>query len=531
MANKTILGNPLTIDQESFKLLVNSVEDFAIYIINPEGIIITWNEGAHRIKGYESSEVIGKKISIFYTAEDVALGLPEKNLEQAKKTGHYEVEGWRIRKDGSRFLANVLFIPIKDAEGRLIGFGKITRDITENKRREDQMLDKHLDLEKRLHKSESEIGDYKHALDEFSIVAITDQKGTIKYVNENFCRISQYSKEELLGQDHRIINSKFHEKTFFRNLWVTIANGNIWRGEIKNRAKDGSYYWVDTTIVPFLNGDGKPYQYLAVRTDITPRKLAEEEVLRVNENLERKVTERTLQLTEALEREKELSDMKSRFVSLASHEFRTPLSAILSSISLIEHYISAGENDKSKKHIERAKSSVHHLTAILDDFLSLDKLEQGKVNVQNSHFKVIELLEDAITETSGMFRKKNQLIHLRCTDDLELYQDKKILKNILLNLLSNASKYSTEEKTIDIKAERAGGHVCITIKDEGMGIPAEAQKELFSKFFRAKNVSNIQGTGLGLHIVAKYVELIRGTIHFTSKENAGSTFIICLPAT
>src|SRR5688500_14982800 len=186
------------------------------------------------------------------------------------------------------------------------------------------MKRQNIELEDRLQKSESETLAYKHALDEAAIVAITDQKGIITHVNENFCRISKYSAAELIGQDHRIVNSSYHASEFIRNLWVTIARGKIWRGELKNRAKDGTYYWVDTTIVPFLNEKGKPFQYLAIRADITQRKQAEEEILRINENLERKIKERTFELTEALERERELSDMKSRFVSMASHEFRTP---------------------------------------------------------------------------------------------------------------------------------------------------------------------------------------------------------------
>ena len=140
------------------------------------------------------------------------------------------------------------------------------------------------------------ISDYKFALDTASIIAITDQKGIIKHVNDNFCKISKYSREELIGQDHRIINSRYHPKEFIRNLWVTIANGKTWKGELRNRAKDGSIYWVDTTIVPFLNEEGKPYQYMAIRSDITGRKMLEDNMIKLNLKLEDKVDERTREL-------------------------------------------------------------------------------------------------------------------------------------------------------------------------------------------------------------------------------------------
>lgn len=386
------------------------------------------------------------------------------------------------------------------------------------------------ELEKKLHLSQVEISDYKHALDVSCIVAITDQKGIIHHVNENFCSISKYTREELIGQDHRIINSAYHPKDFIRNLWVTIARGKVWRGELKNRAKDGSFYWVDTTIVPFLDEHGKPYQYLAIRSDITQRKLAEEQLLQSNEELENKVVERTLELTQALERERELNEMKSRFVSMASHEFRTPLSAILSSISLVDHYITLDQREKRQKHVDRIKASVKNLTSLLDDFLSLEKLEQGKVETHTSDFDLAELLEDVVEEMDGMLRKKNQTVKLEFEGEKMIHQDKKILRNIFLNLLSNAVKYSAEWKEILVTAIVENNKASISVRDQGIGIPAEAQKHLFGKFFRAENATNIQGTGLGLNIVKRYVELLDGDISFISKENLGSTFTVDFPA-
>ncbi|WP_018616428.1 sensor histidine kinase [Segetibacter koreensis] len=519
------------IDQASYRLLVENVKDYAIFMIDPDGYIISWNKGAEQIKGYTESEIIGKHFSIFYTKEDFKNRHHEQNLKMAKELGKVEDEGWRVRKDGSVFWANVVFTALKDSRGKLIGFGKVTRDMTRRRKAEEEIKRLNSELRVQLQRSKSEVLDYRHAIDEASIVAITDQKGVIKYVNDNFCKISKYGKEELIGQDHRIINSGYHSKAFFRDLWETITTGKVWRGELKNKAKDGSFYWVDTTIIPFLDENEQPYQYLAIRSDITQRKLAEEQITRINEGLEKKIRERTLELTEALEREKELSELKSRFVSMASHEFRTPLSAILSSVGLVEHYIDPEHDEKRRKHIERIKSSVRNLTDILNNFLSLDKLEQGKVEVKSINFNLHEFMEDIIEEMDGMLQKKKQQIrYMYNGPPEEVLQDKKILRNVLLNLLSNAVKYSPEEKEIYITVDKKGEKVFISIRDEGIGIPLEAQKDMFSKFFRANNTINIQGTGLGLNIVKKYVELLEGDIYFLSKENEGSTFTVEFPA-
>jgi PAS domain S-box-containing protein len=524
-------GTISQIDIKSYNLLLESIRDHAVIILDTEGYIVNWSKGAEDIKGYTEDEVLGKHFSIFYSEDEIKRGEPGKNLQKTKEEGRLEFIGWRVRKDGSSYWANVVFTALKDDKGNLVGYGKVVHDLTKQIKTDEKISQLNKELENRLQQSQTEVSDYKHALDESAIVAITDQKGIIKHVNNNFCKISKYSREELLGQDHRIINSGYHTKEFIRNLWVTIANGKIWRGELRNKAKDGSHYWVDTTIVPFLNDQGKPYQYLAIRSDITQRKLAEEQLIKINEELENKVKERTLELTHALEKEKELNEMKSRFVSIASHEFRTPLSAILSSTSLVEHYTSAEQEEKRKKHVDRIKSSVRNLTSILDDFLSLEKLEQGKVEAHNSRFNLKEFIEDGVEEMEGMSKRKHQKVNFNYEGEQEVYQDKKILRNVLLNLLSNAVKYSPEGKEIHVSTIVNNGKVSVSVRDEGIGIPAEAQKSLFDKFFRAKNATNIQGTGLGLNIVKRYVELIDGHISFVSTENVGTTFTVEFPKT
>jgi signal transduction histidine kinase len=216
---------------------------------------------------------------------------------------------------------------------------------------------------------------------------------------------------------------------------------------------------------------------------------------------------------------------------MASHEFRTPLSAILSSISLVETYRGQEQEQKRAKHIERIKSSVRNLTDILNDFLSLDKLEQGKVVAERTPFDLRDFLKEIREEMEGIIRKKSQQIKFSYSGDTDIYQDKKILRNVLLNLLSNASKYSEDEKDVYLTADVYDDAISISVKDNGIGIPEEDQKHLFSKFFRAKNTDAIQGTGLGLSIVKHYVELMNGAISFTSRQHEGTTFNVRIPRT
>jgi len=246
-----------------------------------------------------------------------------------------------------------------------------------------------------------------------------------------------------------------------------------------------------------------------------------------NEVFERKKAEE--EIRKLLARERELNDLKSKFVSIASHEFRTPLSSVLSSIALIEQYKQKGELDKIDKHTQRVRSSVNHLTSILNDFLSLGKLEEGKVDAENHPVDLQVLFEDIREEMKAILKEGQEILIDFGMDNKVLVTDVRILRNILFNLISNASKYSDVQKKIVVAINTKGKLLNISIKDEGLGIPEGDQKYLFERFFRASNVSNIQGTGLGLTIVKRYVELLSGRLTFSSEHNKGSVFTVTLP--
>lgn len=269
------------------------------------------------------------------------------------------------------------------------------------------------------------------------------------------------------------------------------------------------YYLVNTT--PLYNRANKIDRVLLIHNNITLQKKAEHEILNT------------------LKKEQELSELKSRFISMASHEFRTPLSVILSSATLIEKQNEVGKEDKRIKYVSKIKSNVKNLVVILNDFLSLSKLQEGKVIAQPIAFDLVDFSKSLIEEIDGI-KKNGQIITLHCDHSIiEVFLDSKLLKLIIYNLLSNAIKYSEENKEVIIKIEIINDLVCVEIKDHGIGIPIEDQNNMFQRFYRATNVSNIQGTGLGLNIVKQYTELMGGTISFKSQLNEGSSFYIAFP--
>lgn len=315
---------------------------------------------------------------------------------------------------------------------------------------------------------------------------------------------------ENIYEDDRI-PAEAYRPTFVKSLLMVPIRTIDPIGAIGN-------YWADYHLP-----SAEEVTLLQALADITAVSI---ENIEVRNNLEQKVMERTQELTESLEREKEMNKMKSRFVSIASHEFRTPLSTILSSAFLIERYSLTEQQEKRLWHTGKIKSAIQNLTSILEDFLSLDKLEEGRVEVQRTGFNLKEFIVDVIEEVSTL-TKNGQCISYTHQGSEWAVLDKKILNNIMLNLLSNAIKYSDHD--IEMRVNAKDEQITFTITDRGIGIPEEEQRLLFEKFFRAKNVAAIQGTGLGLNIVKRYVELLDGSIDFRSKENEGTTFTIILP--
>ncbi|MFN8253953.1 MAG: HAMP domain-containing sensor histidine kinase, partial [Ferruginibacter sp.] len=291
--------------------------------------------------------------------------------------------------------------------------------------------------------------------------------------------------------------------------------------------KDGTEMYVEISLCSYTTED----ETLAVAfvTDITLQKTESEKLRNYQESLEQLIVERTAELNAALQREKETGLMKSRFVSLAAHEFRTPLSTVLSSAALINRYNDSYGSAPISKHAERIKSAVQNMTGVLNDFLSLDKLEQGIIEVHPAAFEIPQMIM-AISEEMESCLKPGQEIVYEHNGLSALITDPKITHNVLVNLVSNASKYSAEYKQIFIRTAVQDHTAVFEVRDQGIGIPAEEQAHLFSLFYRCSNVGGMQGTGLGLNIVARYVSLLGGTIHFTSTENLSTAFTVTLPS-
>ncbi len=378
-------------------------------------------------------------------------------------------------------------------------------------------------------------------------IVISDDKSTILKVNPSGLKTFGYEDEnEILGKKIEVLIPKrfqskhvAHREKYMENPHARSMGLQF---DLYALKKSGEEFPVEVSLSPFKNSIGS--FVICFIIDISTRKKAEDNEKNYRKELEKEVEERTLILKEAiqklektkneldnsLKREQDLNSMKTKFISIASHEFRTPLSTILSSLSLMEKYNELNETEKRNKHNDRIKKSIKNLTEILNDILSVNKIEEGKVIINPEHFHIQNFVQDLIQDLHGLLKPGQKI---NCvgdkTEESMVYQDPKLLRHILLNLLTNAIKFSAQDSPIEISLSISPEELCFSIKDHGLGIPKADQEKLFTRFFRSSNVENIQGTGLGLSIVLQYVNYLRGTIKFSSTEGEGSTFTVTLP--
>jgi PAS domain S-box-containing protein len=388
---------------------------------------------------------------------------------------------------------------------------------------------------------------------------ISNAEGTIQQVNPYTNQLFGYEEGELVGQKIEVLippgakeRHVGHRETFNKNPRTRAMGLGM---DLSACKKDGTLFPVEISLTHYERNGKK--EIVSFVSDITERKKLEEELKTLNVKLEKKVEERTKELAQAflelqqinqnlqeemgqrqraeqelresLERERELSELKSRFVSIASHEFRTPLSGILSSASLISRYRDPMHEEKREKHVGTIKASVHSLTNILNDFLSLDKLEKGKTEYSPREFPLQEWARDLCEEMQELTKPRQRIVCCHQGEEGSVFLDPQLLRSIFMNLLSNAIKYSSDGQEIYFSTQVEGLEVSMVVRDQGLGIPEKDQKHLFETFFRAKNVTGIQGTGLGLHIVKRSLDLMGGKIRFNSEENVGSSFEVKLP--
>lgn len=479
-----------------------------IIATDEKGVIRLFNPEAAQRLGYKPTEVLGKETPVLFHDKKELEKKQEllfedfgKNgisnfdvlVEKARRYIHEEEQFTYVRKTGESFPVSLTITALYDSKGKITGFMGIAFDISER-----------IKAEKNLKKAEQL---FLKLLDNYpdGLISIINQNFNFVYTGGELHKRLNANIENLIGKEifpffpkplrkiiFPILENIFRDKIFIRGfeLPYPIANGT---------------YLMDA--FPLVEEDGSVNNIGVIIKNIS--KLKE--------------SEKTLR--EDLKLEKELNELKSRFVSMASHEFRTPLSTMLSSAYLIEKYVSEEDQPKREKHVQRIVSSINLLTDILNDFLSLGKIESGKLEAKFSEFNFHELIGETLDEIKNTL-KKDQQIHYTYEGNPIVVLDPSLVKQIMMNLISNAVKFSPDSSPIDIKISRPNGSLLLSVKDQGIGIPQEDQKHLLERFFRATNAQDIQGTGLGLHIVSKYAEMMNGNLQFKSEVGKETEFTI-----
>ncbi|ULC60929.1 PAS domain S-box protein [Flaviramulus sp. BrNp1-15] len=466
--------------------------------------IIYFNSAFQNLTGYSDAEILNNNCR-FLQGTDRDQKPLAKLREAIKKGESCQATLRNYKKDGTMFWNDLYIFPIANTRGVVTNFIGIQNDVTLRKKTE----------EERHHLASI----FDESLNE---IYVFDTE-TLQFINVNYGaqRNIGYTLDELKTMTPLDIISNENEIEFRNTINVLLKNNvNKIEFETLNKRKDGTEYPVEVHLQ--LSNLNEKAVFVAIILDITERK-------NYTSKLENKVEERTRQLKIALSKEKELNELKTNFLSLVSHEFKTPLSAILTSSQLLTKYQLTEQQEKRDKHIETITNKVHFLNNIINDFLSVEKLETGKVNYKFNHFRLSKVVNEVVYNANMLLKEGQQINYPENIDEISLYQDEKIIQLIFSNLIHNAIKYSPEGSAIDLHVKHDANFTTLTIKDNGIGIPEKDQKSIFERYFRAENVLNTQGTGIGLNIAKNHLENLGGTISFQSKEHEGTTFVISFP--
>jgi PAS domain S-box-containing protein len=531
------------------RLLVESVRDYAIFALDAHGFILSWNAGAQRFKGYTAEEAIGKHFSIFYPRELIAEGFPEFELRTAANTGHFENEGWRIRKDGTRFWANVVITALRNDGGELVGFAKVTRDLTARR-----------EAEEALRESEESFRLLVDGVKDYAIFML-DPSGRVVTWNEGAQRIKGYRPREIIGQSF----TKFYPAEDIaagkpeRELEIATREGK-YEEEGWRLRHDGTRLWASVLITALRNPAGELIGFAKVTRDLTERRAAER---RAAEDAQRVIAEEAARKA-AEERAQELRDLaeklrqqalelaarsrdaadaqrladeanraKSQFLAAMSHELRTPLNAIGGYADLLAMGISGEISPLQVEQLGRIKRSQEHLLGIITDILNFSRIEAGQMRYAIGPVPIRDVIDTVLQMLAPQALAKGvRLGALECPARLAASADRPKVEQILLNLVSNAVKFTERGGSIDLSCETRGAEqLALVVRDTGCGIPVEQLHTIFEPFVQLGRslTSTGQGTGLGLAISRDLARAMDGDIIAESAMDVGSTFTLTLP--
>lgn len=488
-----------------FETIFESVAE-GIVVVNNKQLIVAANVSANNIFGYGKDELVGKPLQTLIPRDFHKVHkshFKEFMADSGKRQMGMGRDLFGIRKDGTTFPVEAGLSPFKIGDEHYVM--ALVIDITERKR------------------AEQELKHWATIFDESLNEIYTFDAKTLHFLNANRGARQNigYTISELKKLTPVDIKPKFTEAKF-KELMAPLVDRSKEKiqFETTHERKDGSTYPVEVHLQ--LSTLGNEELFVAIILDITERK-------NYTANLEKKVKQRTQQLSEALEKEKELNELKTKFLSLVSHEFKTPLSGILTSATLAGKYKESSQQQKREKHLRTIQNKVKYLNNIINDFLSIERLESGKVNYKFSTFPLSKVVNEVIYDANMLLKNEQIINYPNDIDDILIEFDEKILELALTNIVNNAIKYSPEQTVIDVNVTTEGKDLVIRIDDEGMGIPEKEQKFVFDRYFRAENALHDQGTGIGLNIVKSHLENLGGSITFNSSEGKGSSFWIKIP--